>query len=79
MSVSSWLGHARRGVSNSSYGPTASHRQSVDHARSVFEPVKAQLNELVDVALPTLKREMQAAGAPWTVGQAIDGNALESN
>ena len=79
MSVSSWLGHARRGVSNSSYGPTASHRQSVDHARSVFGPVKAQLNELVDVALPTLKREMQAAGAPWTVGQAIDGNALESN
>jgi len=32
---------------------------------------------LVNVTLPTLQREMQAAGAPWTVGQAIDARALE--
>ena len=71
MSVSSWLGHAMRGVSNSSYGPTPSHRQSVEYARGAFEPAKERLNELIENEIPALKAELQEAGAPWTVGDPI--------
>ena len=71
MSVSSWLGHAMRGVSNSSYGPTPSHRQSIEYARSAFGPVKERLNELIENKIPALKAELHEAGAPWTVGDPI--------
>ena len=70
-SVTTWLGHAMRGVSNSSYGPTPSHRQSVQHARDAFGPAKGRLNVLIESEIPSLKAELQAAGAPWTVGDPI--------
>ena len=79
MSVSSWLGHAVRGVSNSSYGPTPSHRQSVAHARSVFEPALARLNRLLQKDLHLLKSELRNAGAPWTVGEPIVVSAEAAN
>jgi hypothetical protein len=71
MSVSSWLGHAMRGVSNSSYGPTPSHRQSVEYARGALEPAKDRLNALIENEIPALRAELQKAGAPWTVGDPI--------
>jgi hypothetical protein len=71
MSVSSWLGHAMRGVSNSSYGPTPSHRKSVEYARGALEPTKDRLNALIENEIPALRAELQKAGAPWTVGDPI--------
>ena len=71
MSVSSWLGHVMRGVSNSCYGPTPSHRQSVEYARSAFGPAKERLNELIENEIPALKARLHEAGAPWTVGDPI--------
>ena len=60
-----------RGVSNSSYGPTPSHRQSVEYAREAFEPAKNRLNALIQSEIPALKAELQKAGAPWAVGDPI--------
>ncbi|MFL2492104.1 MAG: WD40/YVTN/BNR-like repeat-containing protein [Luminiphilus sp.] len=71
MNVSSWLGHAMRGVSNSSYGPTPSHKQSVEHAKTVFEPAKRRLDDVVQKRLPALREALRDAGAPWTVGEPI--------
>jgi hypothetical protein len=71
MSVSSWLGHAMRGVSNSSYGPTPSHKQSVEHAKSVFDPAKRRLDDVIQKRLPALREALRNAGAPWTVGEPI--------
>lgn len=71
MSVSSWLGHAMRGVSNSSYGPTPSHKQSVEHAKSVFEPAKRRLDDVIQQRLPALRKTLRDAGAPWTLGEPI--------
>ena len=70
-SVTTWLGHAMRGVSNSSYGPTPSHRQSVGYARGAFEPAKDRLNALIENEIPALRAELQKAGAPWSVGDPI--------
>ena len=71
MSVSSWLGHAMRGVSNSSYGPTPSHKQSVEHAKFVFEPAKRRLDDVLQKRLPALRESLRQAGAPWTIGEPI--------
>jgi hypothetical protein len=70
-SVSTWLGHALRGVSNSSYGPTPSHRQSVAYAREAFAPAKDRLNALVEKEIPALRATLRQAGAPWTIGEPI--------
>jgi hypothetical protein len=70
-SVSTWLGHALRGVSNSSYGPTPSHRQSVAYAREAFAPAKERLNALVEREIPALRATLRQAGAPWTIGESI--------
>ena len=70
-SVSTWLGHALRGVSNSSYGPTPSHRQSVAYAREAFAPAKERLNALVEKEIPALRATLRQAGAPWTIGEPI--------
>jgi len=70
-SVASWLGHAMRGVSNSSYGPTPSHRKSMQYAKEAFGPAKMRLNALIETDIPALKAELREAGAPWTVGEAI--------
>ncbi|EED32318.1 BNR/Asp-box repeat domain protein [gamma proteobacterium NOR5-3] len=72
--VTSWLSHASRGVSNSSYGPTPAHRQSLGYAAEVFAPVRARLSEVVAADIPALRKDLQAAGAPWGAGQPISAN-----
>ena len=69
--VSSWLFHAMWGVSSSSYGPTASHRDSFSYAESLFEPIQARLNVITEQEIPALKAALRANGAPWTIGQPI--------
>lgn len=72
--VNNWLGHARRGVSNSSYGPTGAHRQSLGYAIEVFAPIRSRLNDVIDTEIPALRKELQEAGAPWGAGQPISAN-----
>ncbi|PDH33135.1 MAG: hypothetical protein CNF01_09220 [Halieaceae bacterium MED-G27] len=69
--VSSWLSHAMWGVSSSSYGPTASHRDSFSFAQMLFEPIQARLNVITREEIPELKATLEANGAPWTLGQPI--------
>ena len=70
-SVSACIGDALRGVSNSSYGPTPSHRQSMAYAREAFAPAKDRLNALVEKEIPALRATLRQAGAPWTIGEPI--------
>ena len=69
--VNSWLGHAYNGVDNSSYGPTPSHRRSLEYAAEVFAPIREQLNQILDSELPALREDLENAGAPWGRGQVI--------
>ncbi len=69
--ISNWLWHAYGGVSNSSYGPTPSHRASLAHAQEALAPVADAINEILTETLPGLRADLQQAGAPWGRGQRI--------
>ncbi len=70
-SVASWLSHATRGVSNSSYGPTASHLQSFEYAQDLFIPIRSELNQIISIEIPALRDVMSAAGSPWSEGLLV--------
>jgi len=69
--VTSWLWHAYGGVSDSTYGPTPAHRQSLDNAKVGFEPIRARLNAILGEELPALRESLIELGAPWGRGQRI--------
>jgi hypothetical protein len=69
--VTDWLSHAGRGVSSSSYGPTAAHRQSLGYAAEVFAPIRERLNEVIEGDIPALREELLKVNAPWGAGQPI--------
>jgi photosystem II stability/assembly factor-like uncharacterized protein len=58
------LGSASFGTTNSTYGPTATHRRSLEIAASEFAPWRAALDEILSVRIPALEAALQAAGAP---------------
>lgn len=70
-SVSDRLSHAYYGTAYSTYGPTPSHRRSLEIAGNLFQDIKDQVNELVNVDIPELEQQMEDAGAPWLEGQPI--------
>jgi photosystem II stability/assembly factor-like uncharacterized protein len=59
------------GTFRSTYGPTATHRRSVDIATDEFAGVKAEIARVNDETLPALRRDLDAAGVPWTPGRAV--------
>ena len=69
--VTSWLWHAYGGVSESTYGPTPAHRQSLDNAKAEFEPIRVRLNAILGEELPALRESLIELGAPWGRGQRI--------
>jgi photosystem II stability/assembly factor-like uncharacterized protein len=69
--ITSWLWHAYGGVSDSTYGPTPAHRQSLDNAKTSFAPVRDRLNSIMNEELPAIRRALNERGAPWGRGQAI--------
>src|SRR5262245_38393768 len=51
------------------YGPTATHRRCYENAATRFEPVLADLRQLIEVDLTRLQRSADLAGTPWTPGR----------
>jgi len=70
-SVSQRLRVAIHGVSGATYGPTATHRRSLELAEQRFSELQAQLRRLIDDELPALARRMDEAGVPWTTGAPV--------
>lgn len=64
------MGTARRGLSTT-YGPTAMHVENLDIAKSMLKEIEGSLNAITNAEIPKLERALQAAGAPWIVGQAL--------
>jgi photosystem II stability/assembly factor-like uncharacterized protein len=69
--ITSWMWHAYGGVSNASYGPTPSHRSSLQNARRALEPVRLLLNQMLEQKLPALRSDLTNSDAPWGRGQVI--------
>ncbi|MFP4470379.1 MAG: VPS10 domain-containing protein [Bacteroidales bacterium] len=70
-SVGDRLGTATTGTSNSTYGPTPMHRQSLDLAKTQFADVKIRLVDIVNNKIPALEKDLAKAGAPWIEGQPL--------
>jgi hypothetical protein len=59
------------GTTWSTYGPTPTHRRSLEIAETEFAAVRERLNALLNQRMPALERKMDEAGAPWTPGRAV--------
>jgi photosystem II stability/assembly factor-like uncharacterized protein len=62
---------AQRGTRSSTYGPSPTHRQSLDIAREGFAALRAGLTRLIETDLPAIERRLEEAGAPWTPGRGV--------
>ena len=52
------------GTAQSTFGPTASHRVSLEIAREEFAAIRAELDALLDGEMPQLELRLDAAGVP---------------
>jgi photosystem II stability/assembly factor-like uncharacterized protein len=59
------------GTLRSTYGPTPTHRRSLEIAEQELGGVRERLRTLVEERLPALERQLDAAGAPWTPGRPL--------
>ena len=57
----------------STYGPTPTHRRSVEIAEQELAELRRKLNQLIGVDLETLEEKLEAAGVPWTPGRGVPG------
>ena len=51
------------------YGPTKTSRYDLDIAASEFRGVEKELNKLLQKSLPSLFKDLNAAGVPWSKGR----------
>lgn len=56
------------------YGPTGNHLKAFNRAKQQLQGAKADLAKMVDGTIPSLERELKAAGAPWIEGQGLIKN-----
>ena len=69
--VSRRLRVASMGGDMSDYGPTETHRRSLEIAAAEFGEIEVDLRQLIDVDLSALEAQMEAAGVPWTPGRPL--------
>ena len=65
------LGSVLLGLSNSTYGPTQTHREQLDYAEEEFEDIRERIIELINETVPDFEDELQRAGAPWVPGSRL--------
>ncbi len=62
---------ASMGTANSTYGPTPTHRRSLEIAREEFKPLKTELENISEQEIPVLMKKLFEAGAPWLEGMPV--------
>ena len=68
------LNFAMSGTTNSTYGPTPTHKKSLEIAKSQFADFRVELESLISVEIPKFEKALINAGAPWVEGQPIPEN-----
>jgi hypothetical protein len=61
------------GTFRSTYGPTPTHLRAVEIAAAEFTDVKERIARINDEELPEIRRQLDAAGVPWTPGRGVPG------
>jgi hypothetical protein len=62
---------AQYGNNYSTYGPTPTHRRSLEIAQEEFAAAQKELDRIFDDDLPALEKKLDAAGVPWTPGRGV--------
>ena len=69
--VYSRMGVAQTGTNFSTYGPTPTHKRSLELAKKQFASIKIKIEEIVNEKIPTLEKDLINVGAPWIEGQPL--------
>ena len=69
--IGSRLQVAGIGVLFSTYGPTPTHRRSLEIAEQELAAFRPRLAKLVAETLPAFEAKLDAAGVPWTPGRPV--------
>ena len=62
---------AQMGTAWSTYGPTPTHRRSLEIGEKELAAVRERLNAVLEQRLPALEKKLEQAGAPWTPGRPV--------
>jgi len=74
VSIGRRLGVAFLGNAWSTYGPTPTHRRSMEIAQNELAALQATLGEILTTELVQLESDLDAAGVPWTPGRGLGGS-----
>ncbi|MFN8256015.1 MAG: hypothetical protein U0W24_10030 [Bacteroidales bacterium] len=69
--IYSRLSVAQMGINSSTYGPTPTHRKSLELAAKQLSVIKLKLDKLIKTEIPAIEKQLVQAGAPWIEGQEI--------
>ncbi|MFC4722205.1 WD40/YVTN/BNR-like repeat-containing protein [Geojedonia litorea] len=61
-------------VAFSTYGPTGTHKASLNRASKQLSDIKSKLKSVTSSMLPEIEKALKAAGAPWIEGQGLIDN-----
>ncbi len=65
------INHASTGTRLSTYGPTPSHKRSMEIAKEEYRKLSQKAKGLLNGKIPSLEKLLREAGAPWIEGQSI--------
>jgi len=71
VSVARRLDVAVNGTRRQTYGPTPTHRKSLEIALEQFAELRKELDRLIGTDVPRLEADLEAVGLPWTPGRAV--------
>ncbi|MEL7487192.1 MAG: glycosyl hydrolase, partial [Pseudomonadota bacterium] len=69
--IQSRLGKVLTGTRLSTYGPTATHLETVGYVEEDFAAVRDRINALQETDIPAFEAALIEAGAPWTPGGLV--------
>ena len=69
--ISDYLNVAALGTFGSTYGPTPTHKRSLEIAAGKFVELKKSMDKVLNQELPAIEKALGDAGAPWIEGQSI--------
>lgn len=69
--IRSRISAAQMGTNMSTYGPTATHKRSLEIAKKELAKIKVMIKNVVNTKIPALEKKLKNAGAPWMDGQAL--------
>lgn len=71
--IMSRLGSAVGGANSTLYGPTDTHREQLEIARTQWQTLRPELTRLVETAVPAMAARLEALGFRWTPGMGVIG------